>query len=166
MSIDTIEEKYTCNIPQRTFEMLLRKASEDGIQKLVVGAVILNEQNHVLLLVRQQGEFMQNLTELPSGGVEEGETLPDALVREVKEETGLDTTAIEAYVDSFDYTSGSGKKARQFNCILRVKTGDVSLDPAAHSSYQWADATRADFLEIGMSPEVRQTLQKVFETFF
>ena len=53
---------------------LLADAKADGIEKLVVGAIVVSS-HRVLLLTRAEGEFMGGLVELPSGGVEAGETL-------------------------------------------------------------------------------------------
>ena len=53
-----------------------------------VGAVVWNERTEVLL-VRRSNPPWQNEWSLPGGRVEFGETLRAALVREVREETGL-----------------------------------------------------------------------------
>ena len=115
---------------------LEEQAIADGIHQLVVGAVIEHEQK-VLILRRPGDDFMGGIWELPSGKVEAGETLDAALVREVEEETGLTVTEIREYRGSFDYTSGSGKKSRQFNFNTQVS----AVDPVVlqeHDSYTWA----------------------------
>jgi len=55
---------------------------------LGVGAVVWNERNEVLL-VHRSNPPRQNEWSLPGGKVEFGETLRAAVVREVREETGL-----------------------------------------------------------------------------
>jgi len=49
-------------------------------------AIILNQQGHVLLVHRTDFDVWN----LPGGKMEEGETPVDAVIREVKEETGYD----------------------------------------------------------------------------
>jgi ADP-ribose pyrophosphatase YjhB (NUDIX family) len=53
-----------------------------------VGAVVLDGQGR-LLLVRRRNAPGRGLWSVPGGRVEPGETLPAAVVREVREETGL-----------------------------------------------------------------------------
>ncbi len=53
---------------------------------VAVGGLVTNQQDNRVLLIRSPHRGW----EFPGGQVEEGESLPDALVREVREETGLD----------------------------------------------------------------------------
>jgi 8-oxo-dGTP diphosphatase len=53
-----------------------------------VGAVVLDADR--VVLVKRAHPPLQGEWNLPGGGVEVGETLADAIVREVREETGLD----------------------------------------------------------------------------
>lgn len=116
--------------------LLEEKAKEDGIEKIVVGAVITNEQNEVLILKRKVDDFLGGIDELPSGKLEIGETIFEGLTREVKEETNLDIEKICGYIDFFDYLSGSGKKSRQYNFWVKTKSdGDIKL--TEHDQYQW-----------------------------
>ena len=118
------------------YELLIRKGKEEGIIKNVVGAIILNEKNQVLIMSRKTDDFMGGIDELPSGNMEQGENIYEALVREVKEETNLDVVNVKSYIGSFDYISGSGKKARQYNFVLGVKnTENIIL--TEHDKYNW-----------------------------
>lgn len=63
-----------------------------------------------------------------------------ALIREVKEETGLDVTAIHDYLGSFDYTSGSGKRSRQFNFAVDVAAARP-VELQEHDAYAWVALT-------------------------
>lgn len=94
------------------FENIEIKAKQDEIVKRVAGAIITNVVGKILLLQRPLDDFMGGILELPSGNVEAGEAINQGLVREVKEETNLDTRTIGMFINSFDYLSSSGKKSR------------------------------------------------------
>lgn len=117
-------------------DQLVEEADLDGVAQLVVGAVV-EDDGKVLLLRRPADDFMGGIFELPSGKAEPGEDLKSALVREVEEETGLQVAVATAYLGSFDYLSGSGKKSRQFNFVVAVEaTEPVVLQE--HDEFQWA----------------------------
>ena len=118
------------------YELLIKKGKQDGIVKNVVGAIILNEKNEALIMSRKIDDFMGGIDELPSGNMEQGENIYEALVREVKEETNLDVINVKSYIGSFDYISGSGKKARQYNFVLDFRnTENIIL--TEHDEYNW-----------------------------
>ncbi|MER6548482.1 NUDIX hydrolase [Streptomyces sp. NPDC001250] len=122
-------------------EDLTRTAETEGIEKTVVGAVIANPDGKVLLLHRAADDYLGGLWELPSGGVDDGEDLIEALRREVAEETGLTVTDVGDYLGHFDYRSGSGRKSRQLNFAVTVATTDQTVKPteAEHDAHLWAD---------------------------
>ncbi|MCK4714259.1 MAG: NUDIX domain-containing protein, partial [Candidatus Aenigmarchaeota archaeon] len=60
----------------------MEEAKRSGISRYVVAAVI-TKSSEVLPLRRPESDFMGGIYELPSGKVEEGESLGDALHREV-----------------------------------------------------------------------------------
>ncbi|CAM4042097.1 NUDIX domain-containing protein [Nocardia ninae] len=116
-------------------EALASDAERDQVQQLVVGAVVAHD-GKVLLLQRPADDFMGGIWELPSGKVDPGETLDQALIREVKEETGLDIAGIRKYLGEFDYQSGSGKKSRQFNFTVDVIDPEP-VELTEHDAYTW-----------------------------
>lgn len=116
--------------------VLMEKAREDGIEKLVVGGVIINDDNKCLILSRKADDFMGGIDEIPSGKLEKDEGLFDALIREVKEESNLDVTQIVSYIDYFDYLSGSGKKSRQYNFVVKVNNYD-DIELTEHDEFKW-----------------------------
>ncbi|MEV6925331.1 NUDIX hydrolase [Dactylosporangium sp. NPDC051485] len=126
-------------IQRSLIDQLTAEARAGGVQQLVVGAVVAND-GAILLLRRPTDDFTGGIYELPSGKVEPGEILDEALSREVKEESGLDIGEITSYLGSFDYTSGSGKKSRQFNFAVTVAaTEPVILQE--HDEYRWTPIT-------------------------
>lgn len=119
----------------KNYNLLVEEAKKEGIEKHVVGAIILNDKKEVLIMSRKADDFMGGIDELPSGNMEKNETIEIALKREVKEETNLDLKQIIKYINSFDYISGSGKKARQYNFAVEVKEGEIKL--TEHDEYKW-----------------------------
>lgn len=68
-----------------------------------VGAIIEDKAGRILLVkhVKERGGFWQGKWICPGGELEYGETIPEGIKREVKEETQLDVELIEA-LPAFD----------------------------------------------------------------
>jgi len=133
---------------------LLGTASNAGVARVVVGAVV-RRGVRALLLRRKHDDFMGGLYELPSGVVEPGETLEEALNREVMEETGLRVAEIEGYLGYFDYASRGGRTTRQLN--FQVAVCDFPcISLSEHDAFIWAEPSDLDRLRI--SRAVRQVL--------
>ena len=137
---------------------LLSAAAAAGIDRLVVAAII-RDGGRVLLLERNPEDYLGGLFELPGGVVEPGETLQQALRREVAEETGLIFATIDCYLGGFDYRSQSGRLTRQFNFQLTApETPAVVL--SEHARFAWVG--RVELAQYPVSPEVREVLRRVF----
>lgn len=59
----------------------------------VAVGILLNAQNEALIDRRPEGKIYAGYWEFPGGKIEAGETPVEALVREFKEELGIDTSA-------------------------------------------------------------------------
>ncbi|MFC5666353.1 NUDIX domain-containing protein [Kitasatospora misakiensis] len=115
---------------------LAADAEAAGITGFVAAAVI-NHDGRVLLVRRNPDDYMGGLWEIPSGTVEAGETILDALRRETNEETGLTIDQVTGYVGHFDYENSRGGTTRQFNFTVTVaKTEPIVL--TEHDAHQWA----------------------------
>lgn len=145
------------------YDLLIENGKKDEIEKNVVGALVLNSQNEILILTRKTNDFMGGIDELPSGNMEKGENIYEALVREVKEETNLDLNKVISYINSFDYVSSSGKKARQFNFVVTVKS-EEHIKLTEHDHYQWLsiDEVRKN---TRITDEVKNTLEIYYFNF-
>ena len=141
------------------YDYLLEKAKEEKIEKNVVGAVIVNRQGKILVMSRKSDDFMGGIDELPSGNMENGEDIPTALAREVKEETNCNLKEILYYIDSFDYKSGSGKNARQYNFAIKVKELD-NIVLTEHDSYSWQTVE-----EIISNPRITHEVKKTIKRY-
>lgn len=52
-------------------------------------AIIINHKQEILIAQRLSTGVMANLWEFPGGKIEEGETVEDCIIREIKEELGM-----------------------------------------------------------------------------
>jgi len=69
-------------------------APEAAVKVVLVSAVaLIDADGRVLLAQRPEGKSMAGLWEFPGGKVEPGETPEAALIRELREELGIDTWA-------------------------------------------------------------------------
>ena len=119
------------------YEYLENRAKDDGIKKIVVGAVITNDNDEILLMKRKEDDFMGGIFEIPGGNAEDGEGIYEVLEREIKEETNFDLKRVISYINYFDYLSGSGKRSRQFNFKVEVTGGPIIL--TEHDTYGWVN---------------------------
>lgn len=144
------------------YAYLLEQAQRNGIEKNVVGAIIINEEGKILIMSRKSDDFMGGIDELPSGNMEPGEDIITALAREVKEETNCDLKEIVCYIDSFDYKSGSGKNARQYNFVIKVeKTDNIIL--TERDAYLWQ--TVEEIIDnTNITCEVKKTIKKYIQS--
>ncbi|MBX6334015.1 NUDIX domain-containing protein [Candidatus Saccharibacteria bacterium] len=58
------------------------------IKRDVVGAFIFSSDNKILLGKSRKGGVYHGTWMVPGGGIEEGETMRDAVIREIREEVG------------------------------------------------------------------------------
>lgn len=86
-----------------------------------------------LLLVRESQSHSGQKWELPGGGLDFGEAIPDALSREIKEETGLKVTKMSK-APVYVWTSRSENKRGLdwfYSCVMlyRVEFEDLNFFP-------------------------------------
>jgi 8-oxo-dGTP pyrophosphatase MutT (NUDIX family) len=150
--------------------------------KVVVGAAAFQYSSgssfpnlpRILLLERAPHEvYFPNIFELPSGKVDpEDPTIKHALIREVKEETGLDVIEILAELKPMIYTTERmvvdkagrdvliSKSAIQLNYVVSISEGDVKLSAEEHSESTWATEAELDGLSI--TTDMRAVVQEAF----
>ncbi len=110
------------------------------VQKTAVSASIINENNQLLIVKRAKDDSRPGVWELPGGGIEFGENPQDAIIREVKEETGLDVFIFEtSHAKSIIYANGNKHLIRIFYICGLVDTSQQVVLNKEHSDFQWID---------------------------
>ena len=105
-----------------------------------VAAAIIRRDQRMLLTRRRADSHLPNLWEFPGGKVEPGESLPEALQRELREELGISVEVLdECYTTSHHYPARS-VELHFFNC--RIIKGEPSAIEVAE--FRWVKS--ADLL--------------------
>jgi 8-oxo-dGTP diphosphatase len=121
-----------------------------------VGAVVHDAAGR-LLLIRRGQEPSRGLWSLPGGRVEPGETRAEAVVREVREETGLSVVAGEPVGRVVIPAAAVDYDVVDFACALADPAGaPVAGDDA--EAVTFADATTLDGL--ACTPRLVETLRE------
>lgn len=106
-----------------------------------VGAVILDGER--VLLVKRGHEPLKGQWSLPGGTVELGETLEEAVAREVREETGL-TITIGPVVEVFDRIDRGLDGRVRFHYVIV----DFACTPASGALSHASDADDAQWVPV------------------
>ncbi len=116
----------------------------------VVGCIC-EHKGKVLLLLRQDHKPQGNMWGLPSGKVDEGESLEQAVVRELFEESG-----IQAEQSKIKYFKKTFVKYPNYDFIYHLfvvntdKINEIKINPAEHKDYKWIKLLDVMKLENGM----------------
>lgn len=120
--------------------------------RLAVRAAILHDQR--LLMVNAYPGAQSDLWCLPGGGVEPGQSLPENLIREVAEETGLAITVSAPFlVNEFhDPASGFHQVELIFRAKLQQPDAAIILQDPEGVVNRFCWATRADLASLRHKP--------------
>jgi 8-oxo-dGTP pyrophosphatase MutT (NUDIX family) len=109
-------------------------------------AVIFNEENKVLMFLRKGKEWERGWEPI-KGAINIGETEKQAVLREIKEEAGLENIKIIGKLPSFYWGERPWKrgklkvKARVFVC--KYGGGKIKLGEPEHIDYKWMSVKEA-----------------------
>ncbi len=99
------------------------------------GGVLLDEENRILVI--QEKFHTRKHYKLPGGALDPGEHIADAVVREIREETGIESEFLSLH--SFRHWHGYryGKSDIYFVCRLKPLSHKITLDPSEISEALW-----------------------------
>jgi 8-oxo-dGTP diphosphatase len=107
---------------------------------LVVAVALVDADGRVLLAQRPEGKSMAGLWEFPGGKVHDGETPEAALIRELKEELGIDVT--ESCLAPFTFAS---HRYEQFHLLMPLyvcRRWDGAVTPQEGQRITWVRPNR------------------------
>lgn len=106
------------------------------------------EEKFVLLTKRACPPF-KGMYCLPGGHIEPNETAEDAVVREVKEETGLDVVSLEClgYRDEIVQDQNIHNIVLLYECEVDADS-EIKVDPKEVEDFYWEDVDKAQRMDL------------------
>jgi mutator protein MutT len=144
----------------------IRKKEIPRVFQIVVAAVIVENKSVLLLKRRKDEEAFPGIWEFPSGKREFGESSIEALIREVKEETGL-SVIVDKPVYVFEYVVEKSNEIRdvtQINFLARLANPnqEIRINKKEHEEARWF--SKEEILSLKeISEEVRKCAIMVLE---
>jgi nucleoside triphosphatase len=127
-----------------------------------VGALILNGKGQILLA---KSNKWKNRFTLPEGHIELGETVEEALKREIKEEVGLEIEPIRFLQFQESIYSPEFIHPKHFiflDFLCKAKINDVKVDNNEIQDFTWVDPGKA--LEMNVETFSKRTITKYLDT--
>jgi nucleoside triphosphatase len=139
-----------------------QKASHSQVfHEPTVGALIVNNEGKILLT--KSHKWFDKFT-LPGGHIEVGETMKEAVIREVKEEVGLDVEVAEMLLTQEAIFAEEFWKKKHFiffDFLCKSKEQQVKLDGRELQEYVWEYPGAA--FKINLDSFTRKTLEKYLQ---
>lgn len=111
---------------------------------LVAAAALVDHENRVLIAERPVGRSMAGLWEFPGGKVEPGETPEQALVRELREELGIEVCL--TCLAPFTFASHAYPEFHLLMPLYLCRNWEGEITPREGQRIQWVRAMRlADY---------------------
>ncbi|CAL0318506.1 unnamed protein product [Lupinus luteus] len=103
-----------------------------------IGAFVMNTNREVLVVQESNGRFSgTGIWKLPTGAVNEGEDICTAAIREVKEETGIDTEFVEVLAFRQSHKAFFQKSDLLFVCMLQPHSLNIQRQASEIDAAQW-----------------------------
>ena len=140
--------------------------NKNVVQKVVLGGVIVKNKQILIVQRSMNEDVYPGLWELPGGKKEDLETAEEALIREIKEEVGVEIVPVMPF-DVFNYTVDKPnviKDSTQINYLVKPKNKNNQLAVVTseeHQDYKWIKSDELD--NYNLSDLTKQVIQKAFK---
>ncbi len=106
-------------------------------EKVIVVALkgIIINNGKILIIKRNKSEINGDIWETPGGKIEFGETLEEALLREIKEEVGLDVM-VDKMLYATTFMSNPNRQLVILTYLCRSEGDEIKLSNE-HTEYKW-----------------------------
>ncbi len=123
---------------------------------------ILEQDDKILLFYRTDGYFKDGWWVLPAGHIEENETATQAVVREAKEELGIDVDIKDVeFAHIVHNLVGENKRMDFYFCIKNFKGEIQNLEPTKCADMQFFNKDTLPPIE-KIAPTTLQALQSIW----
>ena len=115
------------------------------MKEIMIVSALIERKGKFLILKRSEKCRTNKLRwQLPEGKVKSGETLLEALKRELKEETNLDLVDARFFNEFSSVVEFNGEKYKLIRKIFRCEvSGDIKLS-SEHLTYKWIEPKEAE----------------------
>ena len=142
------------------------------LKQIICAAGIIVKDRKMLMTKRRdlRPEF-NNKWEFPGGGVENGESFDETLLREVAEETGYKINKIEQLPDIFTVEVNNAKENYQvhlFMSVCKIKSGKfkpADSETCGHGWYTYKQAIKMDMLALNKKVIQSKINQKILKKY-
>ncbi len=109
------------------------------------GGVVIRGDETIVIVPRRRAANGRAVVALPKGHVDPGETPPQAAVREVREETGVEAELVEKLGDVRYWYQRDGKRIAKVVAfyLFDYRSGDVADHDAEVEEARWVPLERA-----------------------
>lgn len=107
---------------------------------LVVAAALVDRDNRVLIAQRPEGRSMAGLWEFPGGKIDDGEGPEAALVRELKEELGIEVC--DTCLAPFTFASHAYEKFHLLMPLYVCRNWEGDIRPREGQTIKWVRAAK------------------------
>ena len=156
---DDEEETLESPMTEPATHLALEKEAEEKDIKLSTKLVLQDGEGRILVLK----DAYSNFWDLPGGHVGDGEKIVESLIREVKEEVGVDVNE-EDVEELFVREIKLGKETKPVTFFYQLVevVPDVSLSEE-HEEFKWADREELTDLNLGVFHEMLEEAEEVIE---
>ncbi|KAI5674690.1 hypothetical protein M9H77_15054 [Catharanthus roseus] len=103
-----------------------------------IGAIVVNDKRELLVVQEKNGRLRgTGIWKIPTGVIDQGEDIFDGAIREVKEETQIDTEFVELLAFRQTHKTLFGKSELYFLCVLRPLSFNIKKQDLEIEAAQW-----------------------------